>query len=62
MILVQIGKNVTNIINMPCVQEVHKNHGKLVYGVETVDGLTYAMQGDYICQSYNGTWCVIHKK
>ena len=63
MLMVEIGRNVTNIMNMPCVQEVHKNHqGKLVYGVFTEDNnLSYAMQGDFICQHHNGTWCVIRK-
>lgn len=58
---IQIGRNVTDIINLPCVDGVRKSYtGVLVYQVNTV-GVTpkYAREGDFTCQDYDGDWHVV---
>lgn len=58
---IQIGRNVTDIINLPCVDGVKKSFkGVLIYQVNTF-GVTpkYAREGDYICQDYDGDWHVV---
>lgn len=61
---IQIGKNVTDIINLPCVESVRKNfEQKLVYAVKTVcSSIYYAMEGDLICQDYDNSWHVLTDK
>ena len=59
--IIQIGRNVTDIINLPCVDGARKSYtGVLVYQVNTV-GVTpkYAREGDFICQDYDGDWHVV---
>ena len=59
---IQIGRNVTDIVKLPCVDAVRKSfQGVLIYQVNTV-GVTprYAREGDFICQDQDGDWHVIY--
>lgn len=60
---IQIGNNVTDIMRMECVQGVFKNFaGQLVYQVNChQSSITYAGQGDWICQDHDGCWNVVTK-
>lgn len=61
---IQIGRNVTDIMRLPCVDAVRKSFtGVLVYQVNTF-GTTpkYAREGDFICEDYDGDWYVIPKE
>lgn len=59
---IQIGRNVTDIFNLPCVIRAEKLHnGTPLYLVATGTNMNEkrANIGDYICQDYNGHWYVI---
>lgn len=58
--IVQIGRNVTDIIALPCVDSVRKSfEGTLIYQVNTFTGSTkFAREGDYICKDQDGDWHV----
>lgn len=58
--IIQIGRNVTDIMALPCVNSVRKSfEGKLVYQVNTLSGSPkYAREGDYICKDKDGDWYV----
>jgi len=57
---IQIGRNVTDIINLPCVDGVRKSFtGVLIYQVNTVSSTKYAREGDLICQDHDGDWHVV---
>lgn len=56
---IQIGRNVTDIINLPCVDAVRKSiTGVLVYQVNTISSVRYAREGDLLCEDYDGDWHV----
>ncbi len=56
---IQIGKNPNGIIKLPCVEGLRKNRtGNLVYQVKTEYGTIDAVEGDLICEDYNGRWHV----
>ena len=61
---VQIGRNVTDIIALPCVDSVRKSYnGVLIYQVNTGKSQPeYAREGDLICQDNNGEWHVEYKQ
>lgn len=58
--IVQIGRNVTDIMDLPCVDSVRKSfEGTLVYQVNTFhNSPKCAREGDYICKDHNGEWHV----
>ena len=58
---IQIGKNVGDILNLPCVNAVRKSEAKrLVYEIATAyDPKKYATAGDWICEDYSGDWHVV---
>ena len=57
---IQIGRNVTDIINLPCVDGVRKSFtGVLIYQVNTVSSTKYAREGDLICQDHDCDWHVV---
>ena len=58
---IQIGRNVTDIFNLPCVVRAEKLHnGTPLYLVITGADLDekWANVGDRICQDYDGNWHV----
>lgn len=57
---IQIGRNVTDIIALPCVDGVRKSFGgTLIYQVNTFyNSPKYAREGDYICKDHDGKWHV----
>ena len=58
---IQIGRNPNGILSLPCVDGVRKTfQGKLIYQVNTeYDAKARAMEGDWICQDYEGEWHVV---
>ena len=58
---IQIGKNVGDILNLPCVNAVRKSEAKrLVYEIATAyDPKKYATAGDWICEDCSGNWHVV---
>lgn len=61
---VQIGRNVTDIIALPCVDCVRKSFaGVLIYQVNTGKSRPeYAREGNLICQDNDGGWHVEYKQ
>ncbi len=64
---VQIGSNVTDIMNLPCVQSCMKandRHGMewLIYRVKCGSHVELAEETDYICQDQQGGWHVLDKE
>ena len=62
---IQIGNNVTDIFNLPCVIKAEKLHnGSPLYLVATGADLNekWANVGDQIAQDYNDNWHVIPQK
>lgn len=54
---IQIGRNVTNIIKLPCIRAVEKQaDGTLLY---LLYGGQIARQGNWLVESLNGKWYVL---
>ena len=55
---IQIGKNVGDILNLPCVIGVWKTENRtLVYEINTAEKpMPYAAEKDWLCEDYNGGW------
>ena len=62
---VRIGRNVTDIFNLPCVIEVQKMvNGKPLYSIAAMNEHgkpieDVAETGDWLCQDCNGGWQVL---
>ena len=63
---IQIGDNVTDVMKLPCVVACIKQDDKqgyrwLMYRIMVGAGgrAEYGEKGDWICQGYNGRWCVM---
>ena len=62
--IIHIGRNVTDIFNLPCVIKAEKLHnGNPLYLVATEADLNekWANVGDQIAQDYDGHWHIIKK-
>lgn len=56
---IQIGKNITDIFNLPCVRRIEKQpNGKPLFLVATGPDLNelHVNVGDWICQGNDGFW------
>lgn len=60
---IQVGRNVTGIMRLPCVFSCYKEGGRggIVYVLMEWDSdgnRLEARQGDWLCEDYDGRWTV----
>ena len=61
-IAIQVGRNATEILNLPCVRGCNKFDGILVYYLYEWDEYgneLEATQGDWLCEDHKDVWHVL---
>ena len=62
-IRIQVCRNATDILNLPCVMGCHKDENDdlvyILYDWDECGQYVEARKGDWLCEDYDGRWHVL---